>query len=113
MLLTNNLEKAFKESFGYDMDEFNRRFNRYLRKKYFPVLLEKKSPGRLRRRRSASKPGRLTFSPCALAVRRAGRRVLCTQDARDGSGSSCRPRTARSGQERDQGLDQRLPADLL
>ena len=44
VLLTNNMEKAIKESFGYDLDEFNRRFNRYLRKKYFPVLLEKKSP---------------------------------------------------------------------
>lgn len=44
ILMTNNLSKAIKESFGYDIDEFNRRFNRYLRKKYFPVLLEKKSP---------------------------------------------------------------------
>jgi Tol biopolymer transport system component len=44
VLLTGNLGKAIKESFGYDIDEFNRRFNRYLRKKYFPVLLEKKSP---------------------------------------------------------------------
>ena len=44
VLLSNNIGKAIKESFGYDIDEFNRRFNRYLRKKYFPVLLEKKSP---------------------------------------------------------------------
>jgi len=44
VLLANNLRKAIKEAFGYDIDEFDRRFNRYLRKKYFPVLLEKKSP---------------------------------------------------------------------
>ena len=44
VLLTGNLSKAIKEAFGYDIDEFNRRFNRYLRQKYFPVLLEKKSP---------------------------------------------------------------------
>ncbi|MDB4324884.1 hypothetical protein N9971_00920, partial [bacterium] len=44
VLLTGNISKAFKESFGYDINEFNRRFARYLRKEYFPVLLEKKSP---------------------------------------------------------------------
>jgi hypothetical protein len=44
VLLANNLRKAIKETFGYEIDEFDRRFNRYLRKKYFPVLLEKKSP---------------------------------------------------------------------
>jgi len=44
VVLTGNLPKAIKESFGYEIDEFNRRFNRYLRRKYVPVLLEKKSP---------------------------------------------------------------------
>jgi len=44
IMLTGNIGKAIKESFGYDIDEFNRRFNRYLRKVYFPVLMEKKSP---------------------------------------------------------------------
>jgi hypothetical protein len=44
VLLTDNVERAVREAFGYDMGTFNRRFNRYLRKKYFPVLLEKKSP---------------------------------------------------------------------
>lgn len=44
VLLTGNLSRAVKEAFGYDMEEFNRRFNRYLRKKYYRVLLEKKSP---------------------------------------------------------------------
>jgi hypothetical protein len=44
VLLTGNLGRAVKEAFGYDLDELNRRFNRYLRKKYYRVLLEKKSP---------------------------------------------------------------------
>ncbi|NIM01783.1 MAG: hypothetical protein GTN89_13355 [Acidobacteria bacterium] len=44
VLLTGNLGRAVKEAFGYDIDELNRRFNRYLRKKYYRVLLEKKSP---------------------------------------------------------------------
>ncbi len=44
VLLSNNLGKAVKDTFGYDLEEFNRRFNRYLRKKYFPILLDKKSP---------------------------------------------------------------------
>lgn len=44
VLLNNAIGKAVKDSFGYDLEEFNRRFNRYLRKKYFPVLLEKLSP---------------------------------------------------------------------
>lgn len=44
VLLTGNVGKALKEAFGYDVDEFNRRFNRYLRQRYFPILLEKKSP---------------------------------------------------------------------
>ena len=44
VLLTGSLSRAVKEAFGYDLEEFNRRFNRYLRKKYYRVLLEKKSP---------------------------------------------------------------------
>jgi WD40-like Beta Propeller Repeat len=44
VVLTGNLPKAIKESFGYEIDEFDRRFIRYLRRKYVPVLLEKKSP---------------------------------------------------------------------
>ena len=44
VLLTGNISKAIKESFGYEVDEFDRRFSRYLRRKYFPILLEKKSP---------------------------------------------------------------------
>jgi hypothetical protein len=63
VLLSNNLNKAFKESFGYDMDEFNRRFNRYLRKKYFPVLLENKSPDDYGTEIGLKRRGAVTFSP--------------------------------------------------
>ena len=63
VLLTNNLGKAVKEAFGYDIGEFNRRFNRYLRRKYFPVLLEKKSPDDYGTEIGIKKPGVFTFSP--------------------------------------------------
>lgn len=63
VLLGNNLPKAIKETFGYDVDEFNRRFNRYLRRKYFPVLLEKKSPDDYGKEIGIKRPGVFTFSP--------------------------------------------------
>jgi len=63
VLLTNNIEKAIKESFGYDLDTFDRRFNRYLRQKYFPVLLEKQSPDDYGTEIGIKKPAAFTFSP--------------------------------------------------
>jgi hypothetical protein len=63
-LLTGNLTKAVEDTFGYDIGEFNRRFNRYLRLKYFPVLLEKKSPDEYGRRIGPRKyRDAFTFSP--------------------------------------------------
>jgi len=63
VVLTGNIGRAIKESFGYDVDEFDRRFNRYLRKKYFPVLLEKKSPDEYGTEIGVKKRGVFTFSP--------------------------------------------------
>jgi len=63
VLLTNNIDKAIKEAFGYDINAFNRRFNRYLRQKYFPVLMEKKSPDDYGTEIGIKKPGVFTFSP--------------------------------------------------
>jgi Tol biopolymer transport system component len=63
VLLSGNLEKAFQEAFGYDVAEFDRRFNLYLRKKYFPVLLEKKSPDDYGEEIGFDEPGVWTFSP--------------------------------------------------
>ncbi len=63
VLLTGNVEKAVKEAFGVDMDAFNRNFTRYLRKKYFPVLLEKKSPDDYGTEIGIHKQGVFTFSP--------------------------------------------------
>ncbi len=45
VLLTRNVEKAVKEAFGWEVEEFDRRFHRYLRRKYLPALLEKDEPG--------------------------------------------------------------------
>lgn len=63
VLLTGNIEKAIKEAFGIDIDTFNRNFNRYLRQKYFPVLLEKKSPDDYGKEVGIRQPGVFTFSP--------------------------------------------------
>jgi Tol biopolymer transport system component len=63
VLLTNNIGKAIQEALGYDIDEFNRQFNRYLRRKYFPILLEKKSPDDYGTEIGIKRPGTYTFSP--------------------------------------------------
>ena len=63
VLLTNNIGKAVEDAFGYDLAEFNRRFNRYLRLTYFPVLLEKKSPDEYGREIGVRKGGAFTFGP--------------------------------------------------
>jgi hypothetical protein len=44
VLLARNLEKAIKEAFGWEIQEFDRRFHKYLRAKYLPLLLEKDEP---------------------------------------------------------------------
>ncbi len=63
VLLTGNVEKAIKEAFGTDIDAFNRNFNRFLRQRYFPVLLEKKSPDDYGKEVGIHQPGVFTFSP--------------------------------------------------
>lgn len=63
VLLTNNLEKAIEESFGFEIDEFNRKFQKYLRKKYFPILLEKNEPADYGKEIGFKKPFIFTFSP--------------------------------------------------
>jgi len=64
VLLANNVAKAIKETFGYDIEQFNRGFERYLRKKYYPVLLEKKSPDDYGKEIGAKKQkATWTFSP--------------------------------------------------
>jgi Tol biopolymer transport system component len=63
VLLTGNMERAIQESFGYDVAEFNRRFNRYLRQRYFPILLEKKSPDDHGNPIGPKRPGVFTFAP--------------------------------------------------
>lgn len=63
VLLTQNLEKALKEAFGLDYYDFNRKFGKYLRKKYFPLLMEKEEPLDYGKEIGIKKPGRYTFSP--------------------------------------------------
>jgi WD40 repeat protein len=63
VLLTGNIEKAIKEAFGIDIETFNRNFTRYLRLKYYPILLTKKSPDDYGQEVGLKQPGRYTFSP--------------------------------------------------
>ena len=62
-LLTDNIPKAIKEAFGLDTDDFNREFQRYLRKKYLPAVLEKEEPEHYGREIGFRRPGVFTFSP--------------------------------------------------
>jgi len=63
VLLTGNIEKAVKEAFDTDIDAFNRNFNRFLRKRYLPVLMEKKSPDDYGKEIGIHEPGVFSFSP--------------------------------------------------
>ena len=63
VLLYGNIEKAIKESFGMDADEFDRKFQRFLRKRYVPLLLENNEPEDHGREIGIKLPGVFTFSP--------------------------------------------------
>ncbi len=63
LLLTANIERAIKEAFGFEAEEFDRRFRRYLIKKYLPTLLEKREPEDFGKEVGIKLPGVFTFSP--------------------------------------------------
>ncbi|MFQ5700381.1 MAG: hypothetical protein ACE5HU_00875 [Acidobacteriota bacterium] len=63
VLLTSNIEKAIKESFGTDAEEFDRRFRRFLMKKYIPILLKNNEPEDYGKEIGIKAPGVFTFSP--------------------------------------------------
>jgi len=63
VLLTGNIEKAIKESFGMEAEEFDRRFQRFLRRRYVPLLLENSEPEDHGREIGIKLPGVFTFSP--------------------------------------------------
>jgi len=63
VLLRNNVPKAIKEAFGLDIEDFNREFQRYLRERYLPYLLEKNEPGDYGREIGFKRPGVFTFAP--------------------------------------------------
>lgn len=63
VLLANNLDKAFTDAFGLSIDQFDRRFARFLRQKYLPVLTGKRSPDEYGKEIGLTQPGRYTFSP--------------------------------------------------
>ncbi len=63
ILLSRSIDKAIKEAFGIEADEFDRRFQKYLRRKYLPTLLEKDEPADYGKEIGFKLPGVYTFSP--------------------------------------------------
>ncbi|HXI02200.1 MAG TPA: hypothetical protein VNI57_03400 [Candidatus Saccharimonadales bacterium] len=63
ILLSRDIEKAIKEAFGIEAEEFDRRFQKYLRQKYLPTLLEKQEPADYGKEIGFKLPGVYTFSP--------------------------------------------------
>ncbi len=63
VLLTGNIDKAIKDSLGYDAREFNRRFAHYLQSRYLPVLLQKKAAEDYGVDIGIQRPGVHTLSP--------------------------------------------------
>ncbi len=63
VLLTENLGKAIKEAFGVEPEEFDRRFKRFLMKKYVPTSLAKNEPEDHGKEVGIKLPGVVTFSP--------------------------------------------------
>ncbi len=62
-LLAQNLDKAFRDAFGTDLDTFERRFNRYLRQKYLPILTTKRSPDEYGKEVGVHRKNRMSLSP--------------------------------------------------
>ncbi len=62
-LVARSVSKPFSDAFGLSTEQFDRRFARYLRKRYLPVLIGKRSPDEFGKEIGLSKRGRFTFSP--------------------------------------------------
>ncbi|UCF67297.1 MAG: PD40 domain-containing protein [Acidobacteriota bacterium] len=62
-LLAQNIEKPMKDAFGLSVEQFDRLFARYLRRRYLPVLTDTRSPDEYGPEIGLSKPGRVTYAP--------------------------------------------------
>lgn len=63
VLLTGDLDKALREAFGIGAEVFDRRYARYLRKRYLPVLVSKRAAEEYGPEIGLPRPGQFTFSP--------------------------------------------------
>ncbi len=92
VLLNANIEKSIKESFGIEAEEFDRRFQKWLRKRYLPFLLERGEPEDYGKEVGIKLPGIFTFSPAlspsgeliAVMTTKAGEIDVAIIDAKDG-----------------------------
>ncbi len=62
-LLARNMDKVFRDAFGIDVQTFDRRFARYLRRRYLPILTSKRSPDEYGKEIGLRRPDQYTFSP--------------------------------------------------
>ncbi len=62
-LVGGNIEKAFSDAFGLDVDQFDRAYARWLRQHYLPVLTSKRAPEDYGKEIGLTKPGQFTLSP--------------------------------------------------
>ncbi len=92
-LLTGNAEAAFRDALGIDVDTFDRRFQRWLRRRYLPLLETRRFPDDVAEPLGPSRPGVQLLSPvpspagelvAAVRASREGRDVVLL-DARTGA----------------------------
>ncbi|MBP7146039.1 MAG: PD40 domain-containing protein [Acidobacteria bacterium] len=63
VLLNRAVDKVFEDAFGLKTEQFDRRFARFLRQRYLPILTGKRSPDEYGKEIGLPEPGRYTFSP--------------------------------------------------
>ncbi|RMF70653.1 MAG: hypothetical protein D6738_15585 [Acidobacteria bacterium] len=63
VLLAQNLDKVFRDALGLSVEAFDRRFARYLRRRYLPVLTSTRSPDEYGKEIGVPKRGVFTMSP--------------------------------------------------
>ncbi len=63
VLLAQNMEKVFRDALGLSLEAFDRRFARFLRRRYLPVLTSTRSPDEYGEEVGIARRGVFTMSP--------------------------------------------------
>ncbi len=81
-LLAGNVEAAVREALGIDVDTFDRRFSRWLRRRYLPLLENRRFPDEVAVPLGSPRPGTRFLSPVPSP---AGELVAAIREGREGS----------------------------